>query len=566
MRTVYSVVLGLALVLGAPVTATQAPGLGRSIDELITRYVPYGFSGAVIIAKNGDVVLQKAYGEAHVAKGTANRLDTFFDIGSLTKTFTAAAVLRLETQGKLSTSDSISKYLDGVPADKSAITIAQVLSHTSGLPRDSAQIGIADSATRDEVIRQSLAAPLTSVPGQTYSYSNVGFTLLAAVIERVSGSTWQDYLREQLFKPAGLSEATFMSPSMASDARVAVGYSGPTGSVLQASAPDVPAWGRGLGATGVLTPVGDLYKWWLALHKDGVLSTPARTRVFTAPTVGDEPFGWHIEKRSDGSTRIHKGGVVQAFEAQVAHYPESGVVMIFAMNKNINMRAPVWDAIERVILAKEYTLPPVISDVRVPLGDFIGDYQLPTGGKISAWVDSDRLSLGAIGQDAVNLLAYPDNTNPALHLDTNAMTEKLVQALRKGDVASSPEVPDPANVKRYWQNAVTQNGAVRAHQVLGTNPRAPGIVQTYVRVEFENSTQVIRFSWSGGKLGPLGNGIPMPGLTTFNPQSPSAFASFDYRTSQSVRIDFEKDAAGKISSLRFLSKDGRAVATAKKIS
>ena len=553
---------GQTTTISAP--ATVKGDLGTKLDELLTRYTPYGFSGAALIAKNDEIVLHKAYGLANRTSGAANTLDTSFEIGSLTKTFTAAAILQLEMRGKLSVNDAIGKYLDSLPPDKGAITIYHLLSHTSGLVRDTGNPEIPPNASRDELLQRSLSAPLQSVPGQKYSYSNLGFTVLAAIVEKASDQTWQNYLRERLFKPAGLTRTVFWEPSMAGDARIAVGYRGPSVDLLETDQPETIAWSRGMGATGILSTAGDLYRWWLALQKDGILSEAARKKMFTAPTVGDEPYGWHIEKAASGPARIHKGGVVSAFEAQFAHYPEAGVVMIFAMNKNISMRAPLWQVIEQVVFGKEYMLPPVIVASNVALPKYAGEYELPSGGQFRAWVEQNHLMLGAIGQDAVNLIVYPGNRDPQLHRDTNATTEKVIEALKKGELAGLKEVPDPSPVQRFWQSAKERFGAVKSYHVLGTMPRSPGVVQTYARIEFENATEVIRFSWSGGRLGPMGGGIPLPAMTSFIPQSETTFAAFDYRTSQIVRLAFDKDASGNISGLRVLSIDGQGNVVAKK--
>src|SRR5215510_5679349 len=148
---------------------TVKADLGAKLDEMLTRYTPYGFSGAALVAKNGEVALRKAYGLANRSSGVANTLDTVFEIGSLTKTFTATAILQLEMQGRLGVNDSIGKHLDGVPSDKATITIYHLLSHTSGLTRDMGSPEIPPNVSRDELIRLALSAPLQFAPGQKYS-------------------------------------------------------------------------------------------------------------------------------------------------------------------------------------------------------------------------------------------------------------------------------------------------------------------------------------------------------------------------------------------------------------
>lgn len=141
--------------------------LGSKLDDYLTRCAAFGFAGTALVGKDGEVVLAKGYGLAERETGRTNAVDTIHDIGSLTKQFTAAAVLRLEQEEKLETSDALTKFFDGVPADKSKITLHHLLTHTSGLPRAISSVG-SELHDRAELIRTVLAAPLESKPGTRY--------------------------------------------------------------------------------------------------------------------------------------------------------------------------------------------------------------------------------------------------------------------------------------------------------------------------------------------------------------------------------------------------------------
>lgn len=180
------------------------------VDDYLSRLVDHGFSGAVLIAtvpKGGDwatdgrVVLKKAYGAANKSTGLSYAVDMVSCIGSVTKQFTGAAIMKLEMMGKLTTSDPISKYLPGVPADKAAITIHHLLTHTAGLSGD---LGGGDEQPieRDVLVARVLSAPLASTPGEQFEYSNEGFALAGAIIERVSGQGYETFLREHTRHPA----------------------------------------------------------------------------------------------------------------------------------------------------------------------------------------------------------------------------------------------------------------------------------------------------------------------------------------------------------------------------
>jgi CubicO group peptidase (beta-lactamase class C family) len=173
-------VAATVLALGAGLAGVQAPAgvvvsgeLGRKIDEFMTRLEAWGFSGAIIVAKDGQIALSKGYGLADREKQVPFTPDTASSIGSITKQFTAAAILKLEMQGKLKVGDPIGKYLPDVPPDKAGITIHHLLTHTAGFRGD---FGGRDSdpISRDDLVKLVLAAPLKFKPGEQHEYSNEG--------------------------------------------------------------------------------------------------------------------------------------------------------------------------------------------------------------------------------------------------------------------------------------------------------------------------------------------------------------------------------------------------------
>lgn len=180
--------------------------LGQQLDQYLTRLAAYGFSGTALVAKDDQILLHKGYGLADVQSGIPNATRTVYDIASIAKQFTATAILKLEAQGKLKTSDQLSKYLPGAPADKKDIILHHLLTHTSGLQFECAG---ADKMNREQFIICNLESKLNAEPGKQYAYSNAGYGLLAAIIELVSGQSYEVYLREQLFKPAGTESTAF---------------------------------------------------------------------------------------------------------------------------------------------------------------------------------------------------------------------------------------------------------------------------------------------------------------------------------------------------------------------
>src|SRR5258708_18860937 len=169
-----------------------------------------GFTGAVLVAKNGQVLLENAYGLANRDRKIPFTLDTVFDIGSFTKVMTRIAMLQLAERGKVGVDDPIAKYFKNAPADKAVITVAQLMKHTGGLVGEIARDP--EKIKRDEMLSRVFATKLISEPGKEEHYSNVGFSILAAIIESVSGQSYDQYVGEHIFKPAGMTRTGYVIP------------------------------------------------------------------------------------------------------------------------------------------------------------------------------------------------------------------------------------------------------------------------------------------------------------------------------------------------------------------
>ena len=164
----------------------------EKLDLYLSRSVPFGFSGALLVEEGGKVVLNKGYGLAVRSNNIPNTADTVFSVGSLTKQFTAAGIMKLEMMGKLNTEDRLDKYFENVPEDKEAITLHHLLTHTSGVV--DAVGPDYQELEREDLVKKVFAEPLQHPPGEEFAYSNAGYSLLAAVIEKVSGQKYEEFL------------------------------------------------------------------------------------------------------------------------------------------------------------------------------------------------------------------------------------------------------------------------------------------------------------------------------------------------------------------------------------
>ncbi len=245
------------------VTIVDGP-LGARVDSALRSLEGQGMSGAFLVRKDGATVLQKGYGLANRAARTPFTPEIATQIGSCTKDFTAVAIFQLVDHGKLSLDDKITRWFPEAPADKREITVAQLLDHTAGFAQYSG--GDFDAVTRDQFIAHMMASKLRSVPGAEEHYSNPGYGLLAAIIEKTNGQSYDEYVRDHITAPLGLQHTGFLLPQF-DRARVSHGYNagGDAGIIIeQAHASDGPWWNlRGNG--GMLSTVGEMQTFYDAL-------------------------------------------------------------------------------------------------------------------------------------------------------------------------------------------------------------------------------------------------------------------------------------------------------------
>jgi CubicO group peptidase (beta-lactamase class C family) len=321
---------------------------GEELDDLMIDFSKKGYSGAVLVAQNGEIVLQKGYGLADRERKIQNTPATLFNVASVGKIFTAAAVLKLEMKGKLKTSDLISKYLGKFPEEKSGATIHHLLTHTAGLVVDGATLNY---SSRKAFVQSVKATPIESKPGEKYRYTNAGYVLLAAIVEEVSGQAFESYLQKNIFKPAGLNSTGYPWDKKFDDAPVAVGYVGNRLEELKLAPRATDIWGN-RGPGDLITTVGDLYEWTQALRKNKVLSEQAKKKMFTAYAHVNEGYGWHVAKTTRNTTFVRRGGGRPDFESELQWYIDENTVVIFTVNNDLNFRRVVAPAIVQAIWKK----------------------------------------------------------------------------------------------------------------------------------------------------------------------------------------------------------------------
>lgn len=320
-----------------PVTAEP---VDASIQEFLRAKIPSGPGGTVAAAHDGRLVHCRGFGFADRERKIPASCDTVYDIMSMTKQFTAAAVMKLEMRGRLRVTDPISEYLGPVPADKRGITLHQLLTHTSGLD-DEAGGDDYQPISRDGMLEVALRSKLQSAPGAEFHYSNLGFSVLAAIVEKVSGVGYERYLARNLFAPAGMTRTGYVLPHW-KRRDIAVEYDRHGRSRGRPNehpwASDGPYWYlRGNG--GLLSTPRDMFRWHRALEGTAILSSDAKRAMFKPHVyVGEREglkayygYGWGVVHAGSRWLVEHDGGNDWSF-GEFAGFPDQRVMVFWISN------------------------------------------------------------------------------------------------------------------------------------------------------------------------------------------------------------------------------------------
>jgi CubicO group peptidase (beta-lactamase class C family) len=558
-------VLALVLAFGSLTTAFAQDrpvvngATGRTLDEYLSRLERFGFSGGAVAVRGKDVLLMKAYGLADRARAVPLTTGSVYTLGSITKQFTAAAILTLEMQGKLSVTDPASKYLDGVPSDKAAITLHHLLTHSSGLESDFSPTDF-DPVGRDEYVRRALQSTMRFKPGEGYEYSNAGYSLLAAIVERVSGQPYEVYLTARVLKPAGMHETGYKLPKWAPD-RVAHGYTDGKdwGTILKRiEPPDAPYWMlRGNG--GLHTTLGDMLAWHRALDTDAVLSKVEREKYFK-PYVPEGPrglshyaYGWAVSKSARGTAVVQHNGGNGIFVAEFMRFPDEDAMLLLTSTDAGLTATPVAAVLERILFGGKAVLPPRIVDVAPgSLARFAGEWRLPQGGTLTLAAEGPALSVRPEGQDAFSALAASPPAEAARLAELASRTAGIAARSFAGDVTLLHEAMGGgitieqvrAQQANMMRDREARLGSFRGSAAVGAIPRDEETVRVFVRLDFEKGSVYDVYLWGPRRILGL-RGTPVMPATQYRPTSEREFVAFSL------------EGGGVERRLRFIERDGQ---------
>lgn len=313
MSRTARLVLALLLFASSSFGATHA----EQIDALLRAYnEKKQFNGSALVAENGNVILKKGYGFANMEWQVPNTPDTKFRLGSITKEFTSMVIMQLVNEGKIALDERITTYLPDYRKDTgSKVTVRNLLTHTSGIPSYTSLPGFFQNQSRDpykadDFVKKFTSGDLEFTPGSKFSYDNSGYFLLGAIIEHVTGKTYEQALRERIFDPLGMTDSGYDHSDRILPKRAA-GYAFTPDGYQNAPYLDMTI---PFAAGALYSTVEDLFKWDRALYTDKLLPADLKTVMFT-PFLNNYAFGWGIgkmkldDKKTEVATISHNGGI-----------------------------------------------------------------------------------------------------------------------------------------------------------------------------------------------------------------------------------------------------------------
>lgn len=426
--------------IAAPATSAASvdAAAAAAIDSIAAAAVESGAVAgiSVAVANDGEIEHARGYGYANIEERVPATDSTIFRIGSVTKQFTAAAILRLAEQGEIGLDDNINRYLPDFPTQGHTVTIHHLLNHTSGIK---SYTGLPDFLSRmaedlshEEMLARFRGEPFDFAPGERYAYSNSGYYLLGLIIEEVTGMDYAEYLEAEFFRPLRLTRTGYC-PNEPEGANHAHGYA----VAGESPRPAMPIHMSQPFAAGALcSSVRDLVRWQQALAGGEVVSAASYRRMTTpAALPGGETMSYGyglVAEELEGYEKIHHGGGINGFISELAYYPEEDITIAVLTNTE----GPAAYAVEEAIARHRLGIPEPVRE-NLPLtakerARYTGTYDLGPL-ELRVFEQDDRLMAQATNQPAFPLLYQGDHE---FLLDVPAQEIRLVFVLEEGRAES----------------------------------------------------------------------------------------------------------------------------------
>lgn len=355
-KKVYSQLL-LLLLVSVLTNNLFAQNMAKNIDKIILNEFKdkNGPGGVFMISKNGKIIYEKAFGKSNIELNVNLTTENVFQLGSMTKQFTAIAILILEEQGKLDTKQTVSKYIPNYPSGDS-ITLHHLLTHTSGI-KDFTKMKALRDITQKEMTPKMMVdffknEPVDFKPGEKFDYNNSGYVLLGYIIEIVSGETYEGFIQKHIFKKLGMSHSRYATDRQIITNR-AYGYQKKENryvnkTIINFSVP--------FASGALMSTIGDMLKWQNALGQNELLKSENAQKAFSKYKLnnGEEftyGYGWHIKDIKGTPTREH-GGSIFGFKTMGVYIPSKDIYVIGLTNCDCNSPTQLVRDIAEIALKK----------------------------------------------------------------------------------------------------------------------------------------------------------------------------------------------------------------------
>jgi CubicO group peptidase (beta-lactamase class C family) len=398
MKKIVAILLSLYFI-----QLCHAQDITARIDTLVSSYKKlHKFNGAVLVANKGTVLLNKGYGYRNASNAVKNSEHTIFQLGSITKQFTAAIILKLQEEKKLNVQDKLSKYFPDFPKGDS-ITIEQLVLHTSGIynytnNQTFMEKEVANPTNREKMIALFKDKPFDFSPRTGWSYSNSGYSLLGYIIEIATKKTYEQNVRDYIFTPLQMTHSGFDFTHLTSPEK-ATGYFVLTDKDI-AEAPIVDS-SVAYSAGSIYSTTGDLYKWHKALTNYTILTKQQQEKAYT-PVKRNYGYGWGIDSIEQKRKVSHSGGI-HGFSTNIARVPEDDLCIVLLSNASDGTLQDITRGILNIVYNKPYDIPKERQEIAIAvekLNDYTGEYEISPDLHLIVTVKEGKLLAAPTGQPA----------------------------------------------------------------------------------------------------------------------------------------------------------------------
>jgi CubicO group peptidase (beta-lactamase class C family) len=545
----------------------------QKIDGLLKQYHDYGqFNGSILVAEKGKIIYEKGFGMANMEWAIPNQPDTKFRIGSLTKQFTAALVLQLVEEGKIKLDGKISDYLPDYRKDTGEkVTIHQLLNHTSGIPDYTHRPNFSAEISRNpysvaDFVKKFASGDLEFEPGSKFSYDNSGYSILGAIIEKVTGKTYETVLTERILKPLGMTNSGYDNHSPLLQKR-ASGYQKTPDGFVNAAYLDMSI---PYAAGSMYSTVEDLFKWDQSLYEDKILSAESKKLMFT-PGLGNYGYGIRISDQPLGKTDqktkiIGHGGAINGFNSYIVRAVEKRQTVIILDNVNLGQyHGKITNSIISILNGQPIE-PPKKSiaetlykiAIEKNVASAVAEYR-KLKAENSPTFDFSETELNTLGYQLLGMKRTKDAIEIfKLNVEMFPKSANPYDTLGEAYLADDQKDLALANYKKAVElDATNANALLIVRRLEGTETKVDSSgFDAYVGEYQVTPTLILTISKEGDKL--FGQ-LTGQGKLAVEPVSDTQFTMPEVK----ANISFEKDSAGKVVGL--LLSQGSRSANAKKI-